>query len=291
MRKIILAAGIVPALMAGTFAAQAEQRPAGVLYPQVDEMRSTTVSGEGFSANLAREYQDLSAFETDEMYDWCDGERYAGKANAAARGEAVMPYVPTEWNIKGEDKMQELVSARARLVAALDAGGRDRKPKEAARAQAMYDCWVEQQEEGHQLDHIAACRGDFEAAYAALTGMGQEIARETVYFDFDSSAISAKEQAEINSFVAAMKPMEDIVLHVEGHADRSGSNAYNQRLSERRAAAVRQELVRQGMNVAKVKRQDVTASGETRPAVATADGVKEPRNRRVEIIARGAVHK
>lgn len=291
MRKIILAAGILPALMAGTVAAQAEQRPAGILYPQVKEMRTTTVTGEGFNANLAREYQDLSAFETDEMYDWCDGEKYAGKANAAARGEAVAPYVPTEWNIGEEDKMAELVSARARLVAALDAGGRERKPAVAARAQAMYDCWVEQQEEGHQPDHIAACRGDFEAAYAELTGMGVEIARETVYFAFDSAAISDQEQSEINDFVAKMAPMNNIVLYVEGHTDTSGSSAYNQRLSERRADAVRKELVSQGMNVAHVKKQDVKAVGESQPAVATGDGVKEARNRRVEIIARGAVHK
>ncbi|MGB1087983.1 MAG: OmpA family protein, partial [Alphaproteobacteria bacterium] len=279
----------------GTYAAQAEQRPAGHHYPEIKEMRLTHVRGNEFDDHLAREYQDLSAFESDEMFDWRDAERYAGRANAAASHKAVYPYVPTDWRIVGKDNMTALVDARAKLVSALNRGGRTLAPKEAAIAQAKYDCWVEQQEEGHQPDHIAACRAEFDAAYAALLAampaMSEEIARETVYFAFDSSAISAGEQAEINEFVAAMKPMANIVLHVVGHADRSGSSAYNQKLSHARAVAVRSELVRQGMNVAAIASEDLKAAGEDAPAVATADGVKEARNRRVEIIAKGVVTK
>ncbi len=68
-----------------------------------------------------------------------------------------------------------------------------------------------------------------------------------------------------------------------GHADRSGSDAYNLRLSQRRADAVAAELVRQGVN-----RNDIgiQAFGESRPLVPTADGVREPQNRRVEIVLR-----
>ena len=72
-------------------------------------------------------------------------------------------------------------------------------------------------------------------------------------------------------------------IEVAGHADRSGTPQYNQRLSERRAQAVAAELVRQG-----VARTDIaiTAFGESRPLVPTADGVREPQNRRVEIVLR-----
>jgi OOP family OmpA-OmpF porin len=67
---------------------------------------------------------------------------------------------------------------------------------------------------------------------------------------------------------------------VVGHTDLSGSPAYNVRLSERRAKAVADALVGQGVNAGALQ---VDWKGETMPAVATADGVKEPLNRRSTI--------
>jgi outer membrane protein OmpA-like peptidoglycan-associated protein len=67
---------------------------------------------------------------------------------------------------------------------------------------------------------------------------------------------------------------------VVGHADTSGSAAYNVRLSERRAKAVADALVGLGLGADKLQ---VDWKGETMPAVATGDGVKEPLNRRSTI--------
>ena len=69
-------------------------------------------------------------------------------------------------------------------------------------------------------------------------------------------------------------------IAVVGHADRSGSDAYNLRLSERRAKAVADALV--GLGVAQTK-LTVDWKGESQPAVPTPDGVKEPLNRRATI--------
>ena len=69
-------------------------------------------------------------------------------------------------------------------------------------------------------------------------------------------------------------------ISLAGHADRSASEAYNQRLSERRVEAVRRELVRLGVPDSAI---GTVAQGETDPLVQTADGVREARNRRVEI--------
>ena len=68
-----------------------------------------------------------------------------------------------------------------------------------------------------------------------------------------------------------------------GHADRSGPTAYNQRLSERRAAAVKTALVREGVSEGTIQ---TAGRGENENLVPTADGVREPRNRRVEIVFR-----
>ncbi|EFH11315.1 OmpA family protein, partial [Teichococcus cervicalis] len=72
-------------------------------------------------------------------------------------------------------------------------------------------------------------------------------------------------------------------IEVAGHADRAGSPQYNQRLSQRRADAVAAELVRLGVARSAIS---VQAFGESRPLVPTADGVREPQNRRVEIVLR-----
>jgi OOP family OmpA-OmpF porin len=68
---------------------------------------------------------------------------------------------------------------------------------------------------------------------------------------------------------------------VTGHTDLSGSVAYNQRLSERRAEAVRQALVREGLTAGAIS---TIGRGKTQPLVPTADGVREPQNRRAEIV-------
>ncbi|HAJ48554.1 MAG TPA: cell envelope biogenesis protein OmpA, partial [Alphaproteobacteria bacterium] len=66
---------------------------------------------------------------------------------------------------------------------------------------------------------------------------------------------------------------------ITGHADTSGTNAYNIGLSERRAFAVKDELVRLGATAQIL----TTAKGETELLVQTADGVREPQNRRATI--------
>ena len=68
-----------------------------------------------------------------------------------------------------------------------------------------------------------------------------------------------------------------------GHADRSGSDAYNIGLSEERAAAVAEAMVSAGIPANLITS---SAEGESNPRVATDDGVREPQNRRVEIAVR-----
>src|SRR3546814_8047690 len=55
-------------------------------------------------------------------------------------------------------KVAELKQAREKLVAAFDAGAKEASPDAAALAQANYDCWLEQQEENYQPEHIKSCR-------------------------------------------------------------------------------------------------------------------------------------
>jgi outer membrane protein OmpA-like peptidoglycan-associated protein len=101
-----------------------------------------------------------------------------------------------------------------------------------------------------------------------------------VFFDFDRSDITTVAQGTIRQAANDAKVGRVTRLQVTGHADRSGSEAYNMALSQRRAEAVRAELVRHGIPAEQIT---VQARGEGEPLVPTADGVREPQNRRVVI--------
>ncbi len=104
-----------------------------------------------------------------------------------------------------------------------------------------------------------------------------------VFFDFDRADLTDRARQIIGDAAQSATSQRVTRLEVAGHADRSGSPQYNQRLSERRAAAVASELERRGIQRSQIT---VQAFGESRPLVPTADGVREPQNRRVEIVLR-----
>ncbi|MBM3598606.1 MAG: OmpA family protein [Alphaproteobacteria bacterium] len=102
-----------------------------------------------------------------------------------------------------------------------------------------------------------------------------------VFFDFDKSDITAQAQRIINDAATEWKRTGTARIALTGHADRAGTERYNQRLSERRAVAVKDALVRQGVPASVIA---TIGRGESQPLVPTADGVREPQNRRVEIV-------
>jgi outer membrane protein OmpA-like peptidoglycan-associated protein len=102
-----------------------------------------------------------------------------------------------------------------------------------------------------------------------------------VFFDWDKDTITPEGMQIVQQAAAAFRAGAPVTIQVTGYTDRSGSPGYNQRLSERRANNVANALVRLG-----VPRQQMAVSGrgENDNRVPTADGVREPQNRRVEIV-------
>ena len=112
--------------------------------------------------------------------------------------------------------------------------------------------------------------------------MVQTVARTyLVFFDWNRADLTDRARQIIAEAASARTSVRSTRIEVSGHADRSGSDAYNQALSMRRAEAVAGELTRRGVPRAEMV---IQAFGESRPLVPTADGVREPQNRRVEII-------
>ena len=188
--------------------------------------------GNAFTQALTKEYKDLAAFEADEMYDWRDAGFYARKALAAANGDNVGPQDPAERDLP-QDVLPEINSTRQRLLAALDGGARESKPEIAARAQARFDCWLEQQEENFQNDHISACRDELLAALAELEAKPAAVAPAPpaapqvylVLFDFDKSNINPAAQAVVNRVVADFSANKAKSISITGYTDRAGTDA------------------------------------------------------------------
>ena len=103
-----------------------------------------------------------------------------------------------------------------------------------------------------------------------------------VFFDWDKDTVTPEGQAIIQQAADAYRSGAPVQLQVTGYTDRSGSPGYNQRLSERRANNVAKALAALG-----VPREQMVVSGrgENDNRVPTADGVREPQNRRVEIVS------
>ncbi len=102
-----------------------------------------------------------------------------------------------------------------------------------------------------------------------------------VFFDWDKADLNARAQQIIAEAAQASTHVATTKIEVSGYADRTGTAAYNQALSLRRANNVAAELVRLGVPKTEIS---IAAYGDTRPLVPTAPNTREPQNRRVEIV-------
>jgi outer membrane protein OmpA-like peptidoglycan-associated protein len=117
----------------------------------------------------------------------------------------------------------------------------------------------------------------------ALSALPPPPGRFTLFFRFESDALTEQSQALIPEILAAVKKhaVQDVV--VIGHTDTMGTQQANYGLGLKRAMMVRNLLVDAGLNSSTI---DVTSVGELDPLIKTPDETPEPRNRRVDIAVR-----
>ncbi len=102
-----------------------------------------------------------------------------------------------------------------------------------------------------------------------------------VFFDWDRADLTDRARQIVAAAATASTHVQTTRIKVNGYTDLSGTVAYNQKLSIRRAQTVEAELVHDGVAKSEI---DIHGYGESDPLVPTAKGVREPQNRRVEVI-------
>ena len=108
-----------------------------------------------------------------------------------------------------------------------------------------------------------------------------------VFFDFNKSDLTPQAAEIVDTAAKNAGPAKVTQLTVTGHTDTVGSDAYNMRLSRRRAESVAAQLEKDGIASSEIQ---IVAKGKRDLLVPTADGVKEPQNRRVQIVYDGGMN-
>ena len=281
--KVLIVAGLSAALLAGC---------SGL---QLQKAKNTTPGGTDFDKALYGEYVKLSQGEYNEG-DYSDSDNFAGRAIQAAGGSATDPEAIASRGLPG-DKVGELSGARDRLVKALSAGAKEKMPAKAANAQAMFDCWMQEQEENFQPKDIAACRAGFMTAVAELedglkpTPVAAKpepapppapvVKRFLVYFPFDSAKLTSQSASVVRQAIDEAKALGGARVSLVGNTDTVGTQQYNIGLSNQRVDSVVEAMKSGGLSP---RSMDLTSLGESNLPVPTPDNVKKQENRRVQIV-------
>jgi outer membrane protein OmpA-like peptidoglycan-associated protein len=266
----------------------------GCVQPMLNDARNAPTASSAFFQHLQSGYLKLAEDEYRED-DWVDTRHFAKRSSAAAAGQNIGPQDITARNLP-KDKIAEISEARSRLLVALKSGTQLKAPTEAAEAQVMFDCWMQEQEENFQPEDIRKCREGFTTALSALEGALKPVVRAplklppvaakpeplkfVLYFGFDKGGNNRRIKENIIKVINAVKVFNPVRIQIAGHTDRAGREAYNLKLSEQRATTVAKMLIDAGLPSTLL---NINGFGESGPAVFTQDGKRLRANRRVEI--------
>jgi OOP family OmpA-OmpF porin len=176
-----------------------------------------------------------------------DYGHFQDKARHAMLGDVVYPDRVASYEVPPGAARDEALALRYRLVAALEDGGRERSPVEAALAQVSFDCWLSELGPMPPSQDGEACK---ETMLASLSEMEAGLAGPTepysVYFESGSAELSPAAQGVIAEAASAAELARPQQIEVVGYTDASGSVEANQILAARRAQAVADALVEAG---------------------------------------------
>jgi outer membrane protein OmpA-like peptidoglycan-associated protein len=197
----------------------------------------------------------------------------AAAAEAAARAAAEGRQLA---EAQTADAQKETADARQQADAARQAA--NTAAETAARAQAEADRIRKKAEA--EVNRLEAALGQIAETRRTALGLVLNLGSDHLKFEFDRAELRPEDRELLSRIAGILMTSHDYTISVNGHTDDVGSEAYNQTLSERRAEAVRDYLVKAGLSAEILT---VQGHGKTLPLVAGTSEAARAKNRRVEL--------
>jgi outer membrane protein OmpA-like peptidoglycan-associated protein len=172
----------------------------------------------------------------------------------------------------------EQQAAQAQLDAAVAAQRANRAQQQAT--QAQQEAATLRGERQSQLDHLQTVLAQIASTRKTASGLVVTLDSNAIRFDFDKSSIKPGNRELLSRMAGVLMTLQGYQIYVYGYTDSVGTDQYNQKLSERRAEAVRDYLVNSGVDP---KIMTSKGYGKSDPLESGESAQARAKNRRVEI--------
>ncbi|HYB10060.1 MAG TPA: OmpA family protein [Alphaproteobacteria bacterium] len=237
--------------------------------------------GSAFAKALHKEYIGLA--RTFQQNNFLSEALFWGNKSARAGTGEEVAWENVDKQGLPPDQLAEAKKNEARLNAVIAAGAKTSDPADLAIAQVSFDCMIRDWCMPIFKNILPGCRQRFEDAMAKLEKkpMAEPAAHDfIIFFDFDKYNIRADAARILDTVVTAVKGMGSPKMMLIGNTDTVGTKAYNQTLSEQRAASAKAYLVQHGIPAANIS---TIGKSFTNLRVPTPMNVREQENRNVQI--------
>jgi outer membrane protein OmpA-like peptidoglycan-associated protein len=196
-------------------------------------------------------------------------EEAMSRATAAERSSRAAAEGRLEAESETAEARKEADAARHTANAALDAAAHARSEADRIRKEA-----------DAELERLEKALGQIAETRRTALGLVMNLGSDYLKFDFDKAELRPEDRELLSRIAGILLTSTDYTVSVNGHTDDVGSEEYNQKLSERRAQAVRDYLVEAGVPADILS---VTGHGKRRPLVPGTSEAARAKNRRVEL--------
>lgn len=183
-------------------------------------------------------------------------------------------------NHASEAQVQQLQEESASNAAAAQQALKEKQAAVTSQQQTAGELEQMRRRRAAELDHMQQALARIAPTVRTPSGMVMQLANESFKFDFDSAALRPENREILSRVAGVLLASEGYRLFIDGHTDDVGTDAYNQRLSERRAATVRDYLVKAGVPAEIIT---VKGFGKSNPFMHAKTAAAREKNRRVEI--------
>ena len=172
----------------------------------------------------------------------------------------------------------EAQTADARQQA--DAARQEATSAQETAAQAQAEAAAVRKRAEHEVNRLQAALGQIAETRRTALGLVMNLGGDHLKFEFDKAELRPEDKELLSRIAGILMTSHDYTVSVNGHTDDVGSDAYNQKLSKRRAQAVHDYLVKAGMPAEILS---VEGHGKSLPLVRGTSDAARAKNRRVEL--------